>query len=590
MLDLTVAPASLAVFGAGRPGPAPTPTPTPTPVPTNTGLPSISGSPLVGEILAASTGSWTGSPSSFAYQWYADAAAIGGATGNALELTESELETEIAVGVIASNTGGNSAEALSTLVGPVEAAAEPTTAAFAYPAVSAGFTLLHDDVSFGGRSHFPADGTQSRAAIWCGIVTGTDASVKLKSIYPWVDDVRILVTVDGGAQAEYATGPETDFYTLFAGLDDGPHFVTFQFRQARGFCYMPTTEGTVLKVTGGAPAVAVAGEWAVADDGLTKHVKPGGRIASFQGEWAAYLGASRTPPYRPAWNGDGSAADAGRMGAQPVIRFRTEATELWVVSQSARFALLTGENLTLYDTGKAGNANGADAVRATRVTGLASGDKTISLIAGADTNPTGQWLAVGVPEGATFGTVASPKRAHLFGDSITQGVGVVGYAAEEVSLKTDVHRAFGALGYAVGNFGIGGTTWGDLQGAMTDFLSLLPAATSQDVAYVAQGQNANPSASEIEAVLDALVAKGYGRIVVRGVLPTVGNGHIARNAIISGAVAGYGNPDVAYIDPNGWTELAIHTAGFREDGIHFAPAGYDALLERMNVALPAALA
>ena len=62
-----------------------------TAAPENTAEPRISGSATVGSELTASQGSWTGSPTSFAYQWVrcprsgglpsgADCAAIGGAT------------------------------------------------------------------------------------------------------------------------------------------------------------------------------------------------------------------------------------------------------------------------------------------------------------------------------------------------------------------------------------------------------------------------------------------------------------------------------------------------------------------------------
>ena len=101
--------------------------PPPAGVPANTGVPAISGSPAVDETLSASTGSWSNSPTSFAYQWYADAVAIPGATGSTYLLTASEEGANITVGVVATNIVGDSTEAVSAAVGPVTASFAITT-------------------------------------------------------------------------------------------------------------------------------------------------------------------------------------------------------------------------------------------------------------------------------------------------------------------------------------------------------------------------------------------------------------------------------------------------------------------------------
>lgn len=107
----------IALVGQGRPGEI-----VPS-APVNLTVPEIAGSPTVGETLAATSGLWTGSPSSYAYQWYADDVEISGATSSTYELTGAEEDADITVGVIATNGVGDSDEAFSAPVGPVEVVA-----------------------------------------------------------------------------------------------------------------------------------------------------------------------------------------------------------------------------------------------------------------------------------------------------------------------------------------------------------------------------------------------------------------------------------------------------------------------------------
>src|SRR5262245_4852957 len=70
-------------------------------VPKNTAEPSISGNTRVGSTLSASRGTWSGSPTSYAYQWVrcdssggqpdgSDCAAIGGATTSKYALAQAD--------------------------------------------------------------------------------------------------------------------------------------------------------------------------------------------------------------------------------------------------------------------------------------------------------------------------------------------------------------------------------------------------------------------------------------------------------------------------------------------------------------------
>src|SRR5687767_8859104 len=86
--------------------------------PVNTGQPTISGDARVGSTLTASEGQWSGSPTSFAYQWVrcpasggnpdgSDCAVIGGATTQAYVVSSADAGSRLRVRVTASNADGS---------------------------------------------------------------------------------------------------------------------------------------------------------------------------------------------------------------------------------------------------------------------------------------------------------------------------------------------------------------------------------------------------------------------------------------------------------------------------------------------------
>ncbi|MFZ1997338.1 MAG: hypothetical protein WAU75_24690 [Solirubrobacteraceae bacterium] len=85
----------------------------PAPGPTNTSAPMISGTAQQGSTLSAGAGSWTGNPTSYAYQWAdcnssaAACARISGATSSSYTLADSDVGHRIAVVVTATNAGGS---------------------------------------------------------------------------------------------------------------------------------------------------------------------------------------------------------------------------------------------------------------------------------------------------------------------------------------------------------------------------------------------------------------------------------------------------------------------------------------------------
>lgn len=71
----------------------------------NTARPTVSGTAKVGEVLTASPGSWTPSPSAYRYRWFSDDVAIPKATGSTFRVRLAQKNTRISVRVTASRVG-----------------------------------------------------------------------------------------------------------------------------------------------------------------------------------------------------------------------------------------------------------------------------------------------------------------------------------------------------------------------------------------------------------------------------------------------------------------------------------------------------
>jgi hypothetical protein len=102
-------------------------------VPVNTVLPTISGTPQVGQTLTATNGTWTHSPTSYAYQWNLSGSPISGATAATYVLIEADVGDTLTVSVVATNSGGSSSPATSV---PTAAVIDMIPVFVALPVVS----------------------------------------------------------------------------------------------------------------------------------------------------------------------------------------------------------------------------------------------------------------------------------------------------------------------------------------------------------------------------------------------------------------------------------------------------------------------
>jgi hypothetical protein len=89
---------------------------TPMVAPINESPPTVTGNAVVGQVLSSTTGVWQGAPTSYAYQWRRDGAAIGGATAATYTLVAGDSTHSITCVVTATNSLGSAASAPSNAI------------------------------------------------------------------------------------------------------------------------------------------------------------------------------------------------------------------------------------------------------------------------------------------------------------------------------------------------------------------------------------------------------------------------------------------------------------------------------------------
>ena len=93
-------------------------------VPVNTALPVITGTPVVGQTLSCTTGTWTNSPTAYYYLWYRDATYIAESLDSTTwTLVAADVGKMMSCEVMAENAGGTSNTAMSNALGLVTAPA-----------------------------------------------------------------------------------------------------------------------------------------------------------------------------------------------------------------------------------------------------------------------------------------------------------------------------------------------------------------------------------------------------------------------------------------------------------------------------------
>lgn len=151
--------------------------------PANTALPTISGTAETGRTLTASAGSWTESPTSYAYQWErcdstgANCANVSGATSSSYLLGSADAGCTMRVAVTATNSAGASAPATSAQTAIVQQA--PAT--FGKTTVGPYSDTFSADRKRVNKYALTTSGTVTKLAIYLA-PTGTSGQQVMKGI------------------------------------------------------------------------------------------------------------------------------------------------------------------------------------------------------------------------------------------------------------------------------------------------------------------------------------------------------------------------------------------------------------------------
>jgi hypothetical protein len=172
----------------------------PPPAPANTAPPAISGTPQEGQVLTATTGTWSNGPTSYAYQWQDCSASgcsnIAGATSSSYTLQASDVGNTVDVVVTATNAGGSSS-ATSAQTSAVTAASSngPPTG---LPGLRVSGGVLVDGSGNVVRLHgVNRSGTEYGCIQGWGIFDGPSDDASVAAIASWhANIVRIPINED----------------------------------------------------------------------------------------------------------------------------------------------------------------------------------------------------------------------------------------------------------------------------------------------------------------------------------------------------------------------------------------------------------
>lgn len=187
------------------------------PAPVNTSLPVITGTVAVGNTLTASTGSWTNSPTSYAWQWSRDGVSISGATSSTYTIQSADAGHQLTSSITATNLGGSTvATTAQTITVPVPSPPVNITTPIISASdgnqtyIAAGDTATTTN---GTWSNNPTSYTYQWYTI--GFFSGPISGATLRTLNTTglgLDTIYAIVTVSNGAGSTSATSNQLQVY------------------------------------------------------------------------------------------------------------------------------------------------------------------------------------------------------------------------------------------------------------------------------------------------------------------------------------------------------------------------------------------
>lgn len=402
-------------------------------------------------------------------------------------------------------------------------------------------------------------GSLPGGSLWSGVIKGTGATLAINRVGGGFTNA-VWVSIDGGAFTNIAESPgggnPKGYFPLFSGLADTEHYVVVRFGTAYGtdVLFFALADSNSLVLAGTSTYVEMCNQWVYA--GVSN------ALARCDGMTVASQ-ANFTP-----------ARSKQNIYATPTLTSNISSARIRGPFKSIQVASTGADGFTAVYVSK----NGAAPTKTTitdpgtggttvRITGLDGAVATYTVW--TDHTDCSMFAVSGDADHVDIGT---KKSIHQFGDSITYGGGPAAVLGE-----SDILRVAASMGYTAVTAGIPGHTLAQIETALTTYLAALT-VTSNDVAIVAAGRNNTGGAFDAAEttsytnIINALVTKGYGKIICRGILPsgTHSTTWPDENGSISSIVTGIGNANVVFCDVSG---LGTYTTQ-ASDGTHPDAAGY----------------